>query len=98
MYVYRKTNGDLSLIPKGLYVKMLKMTYNPFGIKENDFKYFYKHTFPSGISDKLEMRHKADNSEIIDKYFSKKRLYRAVTMYFWVVTTRYSYFFQGLKQ
>jgi hypothetical protein len=38
------------------------MTYNPFGIKENKFKYFYKHIFPSGIGNKLEMRHKADNS------------------------------------
>ncbi len=37
MYVYRKKNGDLSLIPKGLYVKMLEITYNPFGIKENNF-------------------------------------------------------------
>ena len=64
MYVYRKTNADLFLIPKGLYVKMLKMTYNPFGIKENDFKYAYKHTFPSGICDGLEMRHKTDNSVV----------------------------------
>ena len=59
MYVYRKTNADLPLIPKGLYVKMLKATYNPFGIKENDVKYSYKHTFPSGICDKLAVRHKA---------------------------------------
>jgi hypothetical protein len=45
-----------------LYVKKLKITYNPFGIKENHIKYYYKHTFPSGICDKSEMRHKADNS------------------------------------
>jgi hypothetical protein len=30
---------------KGLYVKMLEITYNPFGIKENTFKFSYKHTF-----------------------------------------------------
>jgi hypothetical protein len=65
MYVYRKTNADLSLIPKGLYVKMLKMTYNPFGIKKNGFEYAYKHTFPSGICDRLEMRHKTDNSVLL---------------------------------
>ena len=34
MYVYGKTSDDFSLIPKGLYVKMLKITYNPFGIEE----------------------------------------------------------------
>jgi hypothetical protein len=44
-----KYNPIYALIPKGLYVKMLKITYNPFGIKENDIKYSYKHTFPSGI-------------------------------------------------
>ena len=62
MYVYRKSKPNFSLIPKGLYVKMLKMTYNPFGIKENNFEYVYKPIFPSGIGHKLEMRHKADNS------------------------------------
>jgi hypothetical protein len=35
IYVYRKTTDNLTLIPKGLYVKVLKMTYNPFGIKED---------------------------------------------------------------
>jgi hypothetical protein len=39
----------LSLIPKGLYVKMLEITYNPFGIRENIFKFSYKHTIPSGL-------------------------------------------------
>ena len=34
MYVYRKTSDNFSLIPKGLYVKMPKTTYIPFGIKE----------------------------------------------------------------
>ena len=41
---------------------MLEITYNPFGIKENNFKSSYKHKFPSGMCDKLEVRHKADNS------------------------------------
>jgi hypothetical protein len=44
-----KYNPIYALIPKGLYVKKLKITYNPFGIKENYIKYSYKHTFPSGI-------------------------------------------------
>ena len=65
MYVYRKTSLDLSLIPKGLYVKMLEITYNPFGIEENNFKSSYKHKFPSGMCDKLEVRRKADNSVTI---------------------------------
>jgi hypothetical protein len=34
MYVYRKTSAYFSLILKGLYVKILGTTYNPFGIKE----------------------------------------------------------------
>ncbi len=34
MYVYRKIKLNLSLIPKGLYVKMLETAYNPFGIKK----------------------------------------------------------------
>ncbi len=63
----------MSLIPKGLYVEMPKITYNPFGILENNFKYSYKHTFPSGICDKLEMRHKADNSEKLEQYVSNSR-------------------------
>jgi hypothetical protein len=61
MYVYRQNNADLSPIPKGLYVKMLEITYNPFEIWHNRSTYFYKHTFPSGISDNLTMRRKADN-------------------------------------
>jgi hypothetical protein len=44
-----KYNPIYALIPKELYVKKLKITYNPFGIKENHIKYSYKHTFPSGI-------------------------------------------------
>ena len=62
MYVYRKKNDYLSLIPKGLYVKMLEITYNPFGIKENNLESSYKHKFPSGMCNKLGVRHKADNS------------------------------------
>jgi hypothetical protein len=49
MYIYRKTKPNFPLIPKVLYVKMLVITYNPFGIKENNFNNSYKHTFPSGI-------------------------------------------------
>jgi hypothetical protein len=60
MYVYRNITTHLCLIPKGLYVIFGILTYNPFGIKGNNFKYVYKHTFPSGICDKLEMRYKAD--------------------------------------
>jgi hypothetical protein len=51
MYVYRKTNHDFSLIPKGLYVKMPRMTYNPFGIWGICFKCSYKHKFPLGMCD-----------------------------------------------
>jgi hypothetical protein len=65
MYVYRKYKPIYALIPKGLYVIFSIFTYNPFGIKENHIKYSYKHTFPSGICDKLEMRHKADNFDKI---------------------------------
>ena len=62
IYVYRKINADLPLIPKGLYVIFDIFTYNPFGIKENSTEYFYKHTFPSGISDNYNLRYKAANS------------------------------------
>jgi hypothetical protein len=39
MYVYRKINNNYALIPKGLYVKILEITYNPFGIKENSLEF-----------------------------------------------------------
>ena len=53
------------------------MTYNPFGILENSFKFSYKHVFPSGMYDELKMRHKADNSVnfLKSKYFFKKYRY-----------------------
>ena len=54
-----------------MYVKMLKITYNPFGIKENSSKSSYKHTFPSGICNDLKMRHKADNSVNLNVFVSK---------------------------
>ena len=34
------------------------MTYNPFGIEENNFKSSYKHIFPSGMCYELKMLHK----------------------------------------
>jgi hypothetical protein len=36
-------------IPKGLYVKFGKRTYNPFGIQYIFIKLPYKHKFPSGM-------------------------------------------------
>jgi hypothetical protein len=39
-----------------------QITYNPFGIKDNHFKCFYKYTFPLGIYDRFKRRHKANNS------------------------------------
>jgi hypothetical protein len=50
MYVYRKQSEHFSLIPKG-FRKIKRLP-------------FYKHKFPSGMWDKLDVRHKADNSEI----------------------------------
>ena len=56
----------LRLNPEGIICLIpTLLTYNPFGIEENSFESFYKHKFPSGMGDKLRVRHKADNSEIL---------------------------------
>jgi hypothetical protein len=49
MYVYRKINADLTLIPKGLYVKMPHSHTIPLGLKPLFNYVAHKHIFPSGL-------------------------------------------------